>query len=141
MRASARTGRLRYALLGLFLVIAAGCATPKNRHLPGQSIANDFPLLRRDAIRAVAIFEAALVPGTRSLTVKDTRVIQPPVRENPMRLDLAHAQWTERWIIERSASNVSYTLRFTSKGRKGTEILVSQDKAGLTNGTETINVK
>ena len=115
------------SILALSLLVASGCASPQAR-IPGQTLVNASPRLKRDAVRAVATYEMALSPYRGPLPVVDTQVIQPPGEiAAEQKTDLVHAKWSERWLVKRDGTNFPYRLQFTAEGSKGTDILVGID--------------
>src|SRR5437763_1386910 len=95
-------------ILALSLAVLSGCESPQSR-IPGQTLVNGSPRLRRDAVRAVATYEIALSPYRGPLPVVDTQVIQPPAEiAVEQKTDLAHAKWTEKWLIKRDGTNFPY---------------------------------
>ena len=71
------TSRMRIYIPLFYIVLLCGCASTQPR-IPGQTLVNDSPSLRRDTVRAVTTYEMALSPFRGSLPVVDTQIITPP---------------------------------------------------------------
>lgn len=103
--------------------------------IPGQTLVNDSPSLRRDAVRAVATYELAVSPYQGSLPVIDTQVITPPKRVRVEQgTEYVETRWIERWVIQRGSTNFAYRVLFDAQGSRGTDITVGFDKASFLNG-------
>jgi hypothetical protein len=122
----------------LSVVLLCGCASPQ-AHIPGQTLVNGSPSLRRDAVRAIATYEMAVAPYKGALPVIDTQVTQPPTRIGVERsTDLVQSKWVERWIIKRSSTNFAYRVQFDAQGSRGTDILVGFDRPTFSNSAARV---
>ena len=116
------------------LAMLCSCATPPPR-LPGQTLVNDAPALRRDALRAVSFYEPALSSSQGALSVIDTQIVQAPGRIGVERsTDKVDTMWVERWVIKRAGTNVAYRIIFDAQGSQGTDITVGFDKPEFMKG-------
>src|SRR2546425_4317792 len=96
----------------LCIALLCGCVSTQPR-IPGQTLVNGSPSLRRDAMRAVATYEMALSPYKGALLVVDTQIVQPPSRIRiERRKDMVESKWIERWVIKRGSTNFAYRVQF-----------------------------
>jgi len=122
----------------LCLVALCGCASPPPR-LPGQTLVNNAPALRRDALRAVSTYEMALSPYQGALPVIDTQIVEAPGRIGIERAtDKVDTMWVERWVIKRDGTNFAYRVMFDARGSQGTDITVGFDKPEFMKGPTKI---
>lgn len=113
-------------------LLLCGCASMPP--VPGQSLANGSPRLRRDTVNAVAAYEMVLAPYKGPLRIVDTQIVQPPNKIDVERAtDFVETKWTERWVIQRGTTNFAYRIYFDAQGSRGTDIQVGQDRQDLTN--------
>jgi hypothetical protein len=120
------------------MAILCGCVLTQSR-IPGQTLVNISPTLRRDTVHAVGSYEMALSPFQGSLQVVDTQIVTPPgyIRAEP-HTDLANTMWVERWLVKRDGTNFAYRVMFDARGSHGTGITVGLDKPNFQNGTTQI---
>ena len=125
---------MKILLSMLALIVLCGCASLPAR-VPGQTLVNGSPTLRRDAVRAVAIYEMALSPYKGSLRVIDTQIVEAPgaIGAEPGG-DLVKAKWIERWVIQRGNTNFAYLVLFDAQGSRGTDITVGFDRPDFMKG-------
>ncbi|MDE3100111.1 MAG: hypothetical protein KGJ88_11620 [Verrucomicrobiota bacterium] len=124
------------------LAMLCSCASPPPR-LPGQTLVNDAPALRRDALRVVSLYEPTLSSSQGVLRVVDTQIVQAPGHIGVERgTDKVDTMWVERWLIKRDGTNVAYRIIFDAQGSQGTDITVGLDRPEFLNGpTKVYDIK
>ena len=126
----------------LIILVLAGCASRAQvSRLPGETVTNvTSATLRRDVLRTLWLSEHARhAPYPK---VVDTRIIEPPKTMIEERgTGLTFAKWTERWVLDRGSSNVTYKIYFDMQGRKGTDLGVMLEDPRLTIGVDVIDLK
>jgi hypothetical protein len=126
----------------LTIVLIFGCAT-RQAPVPGQTLVNGSPKLRKDAVRAVATYEMAVSAYKGPLPVIDTQIVEAPghLGAEPG-TELVKTKWIERWVIQRGSTNFAYKVMFDARGSRGTDITVGFDRPDFMKGpADVIEIK
>ena len=103
--------------------LVCGCvANTAFSTLPGPTLLNRSSLkLRADVLRTLRAFEAAKTDDWNGPVVLDTKIVEFPAGASASSMTAPiTGHWVEQWTVQRSRSNVSYTITFNAKGTDGT---------------------